>query len=60
MADQAVVLTVAPLTVKLVDVGTIWPGTLFAFTAYLPVEGDSVTTLMLDNATMLVLGPWSQ
>lgn len=59
MADKAVVITTDPLTVKLIDAGTTWPGLLLAAAAYLPSMGDTVTTLILDNGSALVLGPFS-
>lgn len=57
MADQGVVLTVDPLTVKLLDAGTTLPGLLLAGTIYTPTPEDTVTVLLLANATALVLGP---
>lgn len=60
MADKAVVIATDPtLTVKLIGAGTTWPALLLAATAYLPAEGDVVTTLLLDNSTALVLGMFS-
>lgn len=60
MADRALVATVDPLTVTLLDAGTTMPGVLLASTPYAPTEMDVVTVIPMSDGQALLLGRWSR